>query len=67
MPIPKPHKDEKKDDFQDRCMNDPTMKRENPDNKQRFAICQDAWDDRPKNLLKHAIRQAIHDSQNQKS
>lgn len=39
MPIPKPRKGEKKEDFIKRCMGDEVMKREYPNNRQRFAIC----------------------------
>jgi hypothetical protein len=43
MPIPKPKKDEKEKEFVDRCMANPTMNTEYPDNKQRFAICMNQW------------------------
>jgi hypothetical protein len=46
MPIPKPHKDEDKKDFMDRCMGDDVMNEEYPDNKQRYAICQKSWDEK---------------------
>lgn len=48
MPIPKPHKDENEDDFMDRCMSDDVMVEEYPKNKQRYTICQKAWDDEHK-------------------
>jgi len=44
MPIPAPRKDEKKKDFIKRCMNNPTMQKEYPAEKQRSAICHGAWD-----------------------
>lgn len=44
MPIPKPKKDETKDDFIDRCMGNEAMKEEFPDNDQRLAVCHDSWD-----------------------
>ncbi len=44
MPIPKPHKKEEKNDFISRCMGDDVMVKEYPDEKQRAAICYDAWD-----------------------
>ena len=46
MPIPKPRKGEKKDDFLKRCMADEVMKREYPDRKQRYAICNAQLKDR---------------------
>ena len=39
MPIPKPNKGEKKDEFISRCMGDSTMNKDFPDNSQRYAIC----------------------------
>lgn len=44
MPMPKPKKDESKQDFIDRCMSSETMKSEYPDNDQRLAVCYDLWD-----------------------
>ncbi len=57
MPIPKPKKGEKKQDFLQRCMSDSTMVNEY-DQKQRFAICSSAWDSKsnegePKVCEKH--------------
>ena len=43
MPMPKPKPDESKDDFLDRCMGDDVMNDEYPDEKQRYAICNDIW------------------------
>jgi len=43
MPMPKPKKDEKKDEFIERCMSDDTMKDEFEDNDQRLAVCHDIW------------------------
>ena len=39
MPIPKPEKNEERKKFVARCMDDGTMLKEYPDNKQRIAIC----------------------------
>jgi hypothetical protein len=39
MPIPNRRKDEEKDNFVSRCMNNETMKKEYPEEKQRVAIC----------------------------
>lgn len=43
MPIPKPKKNESKDDFMDRCMGNDTMNEEYPDEKQRYAVCNTQW------------------------
>lgn len=40
MPIPKRRKDEDRTDFLSRCMGDPTMNKDYPDNSQRYAVCQ---------------------------
>ncbi len=45
MPLPKPKKNESKDDFMDRCMSDKVMKEDYEDEKQRYAVCQTQWDD----------------------
>ena len=42
MPIPKPHKGEKKKDFISRCMGDDTM--QEYDQEQRAGICYTQWD-----------------------
>lgn len=39
MPIPKPVPSESVSKFVTRCMDDPVMKREYPDQKQRAAVC----------------------------
>jgi hypothetical protein len=39
MPIPNPGEKESKDEFLSRCMSDPKMGEEYPDNKQRYAVC----------------------------
>ena len=46
MPMPKPKKDESKDDFLDRCMGDDVMVKDYPDNDQRYAICNSLWEDK---------------------
>lgn len=43
MPLPTPHKGEKKEDFINRCMGDDVMISEYDDNSQRYAICTDCW------------------------
>ncbi len=46
MPMPKPASDEEHDEFISRCMADETMKDEYPDEKQRYAVCENLWSDR---------------------
>jgi hypothetical protein len=43
MPLPKPKKEEKENEFMNRCMGDETMKKEFPDNEQRTAVCYQQW------------------------
>ena len=43
MPIPKPEKTEKMTEFLGRCMEDPTMTEEYPNEQQRIAICAKQW------------------------
>jgi HK97 family phage prohead protease len=43
MPLPKPNKGETKNKFMDRCMANPIMNEDYPDNDQRYAICQSLW------------------------
>ena len=43
MPIPKPKKNEKQDKFIQRCISDPTMKKEYKNNQQRLAVCFSQW------------------------
>src|SRR5215468_6551012 len=55
MPIPQPKKDEKKDDFMQRCMHE-ASKNKDRTNDQNVAICLDAWrqkhpSDKPKSAV----------------
>ena len=45
MPLSKPRKGEKEDDFIDRCMGDKVMVEEYEDESQRRAVCQTQWDE----------------------
>lgn len=45
MPIPKPKEDEEPKKFVKRCMEDEAMKKEYPDEKQRYAICISQYDE----------------------
>ena len=40
MPIPKRKEGEDRSDFLSRCMSDPTMNKEYPENSQRYSVCQ---------------------------
>jgi hypothetical protein len=46
MPLPIPEKDESKDGFLDRCMLDGKTNEEFPEADQRYAVCQQQWDER---------------------
>lgn len=48
MPLPKPKPDEERDAFLERCMGNPTMNRDYPDNKQRYRVCNEQWRDAKK-------------------
>jgi len=48
MPLPRPRKNEEKDDFIDRCMGNDTMNDEFPEADQRRAVCEKQWDNRHK-------------------
>lgn len=39
MPLPKPRKNEKQSEFVSKCMGDPTMNNDFPQQKQRAAVC----------------------------
>ncbi len=43
MPLPTPNDDESHDDFISRCMANPTMNDDFPDEKQRNAVCESQW------------------------
>lgn len=43
MPLPKPNKSEKHEDWIDRCMANPTMNEEYPEAEQRRAVCESIW------------------------
>jgi signal peptide peptidase SppA len=45
MPMPEPEKGETRDDFHSRCMGNPTMRKDYPDQAQRNAVCYRQWDD----------------------
>ena len=43
MPLPKPKTGENEEDFISRCMGNPTMKDDYPEQKQRLAVCYSRW------------------------
>jgi len=43
MPIPKPEQQEKMSEFLGRCMTDPTMEVDYPNENQRIAVCAKQW------------------------
>jgi hypothetical protein len=47
MPLPKPSNDETKDEWLDRCMDDPKMIAEFEGEDQRFGVCNSLWDTKP--------------------
>jgi len=49
MPIPKPNKKEKKEDFISRCMGNKVMNKEYKDSEQRSAVCYSQWQKKNKN------------------
>ena len=51
MPLPEPNEGETHDEFVDRCMANPTMNEEHPDNDQRYAICEGIWEDDKKSIV----------------
>lgn len=46
MPLPTPREGQSKDDFLKSCMGNPTMNKEFPDEKQRYAVCNAQWSKR---------------------
>lgn len=48
MPLPESKKGESKKDFLSRCMGNPTSNKDFPDNKQRYAVCNNIWDNKKK-------------------
>lgn len=48
--MPKPRKNENRDEFLNRCMADDEARADFPDNKQRYAVCNSFWDNRKKDM-----------------
>lgn len=65
MPLPKPKKDEEKNDFVSRCMGDETMKKDFKDNKQRVAVCLAQFG--KKDSKANLVNKAYHGEMNEES
>ena len=48
MPLPTPRKDEERDKFVSRCIEDKVMESEFPNLSQRVAVCVGQWDNKDK-------------------
>lgn len=59
MPLPQPHKGELQTDFINRCMGNSIMVEDFPNNKQRYAVCQDIWDDKKEDMVGIDMRNAM--------
>jgi hypothetical protein len=46
MPFPEPRKNETRQSFMQRCMGDDAMSIEFTNASQRYAVCQNQWEDR---------------------
>lgn len=63
LPLPKPHKNESKDTFLERCMGNDTMVEEYPEEKQRYAICLGQWKDKEDKSISSDIEKRTFDFQ----
>lgn len=60
MPLPKPKKDEEQGDFINRCMGNPTMLKDYPDDEQRAGVCYSQWrDSKKKNKINKSVESAM--------
>ena len=55
MQIPKPRKNEGKQEFLERCMSNETMRQEYSDQDQRYAVCNSQWRNSKKKELLEAF------------
>lgn len=64
MPLPRPRKGEKKDDFIHRCMGDGEANKTFPDQKQRNAVCFSQWDEAHKGaeMFDYPLREEVVDT-----
>lgn len=56
MPIPKPKPNETESDFIGRCMSNPTMVSEYPDEDVRAGVCYSQWEGKTINMERHAMK-----------
>jgi len=56
MPLPNPGNKESKDKFIQRCVSDPKVNKEYPDNAQRYAVCQTQWKKKEKANIEKAVK-----------
>ena len=63
MPLPKPNKTEKRNEFITRCVQSDVMQSEYKNNEQRVAICNKQYDNQKQQLrkLKNEIREIVID------
>jgi HK97 family phage prohead protease len=61
MPIPKPNKDEQRQDFINRCMGNDVMVSDYPNNDQRMAVCSVIWRNNHKKMNTSIKFKAIED------
>lgn len=61
MPIPTPKKNESQEKFMDRCLSSDVMNKEYPDDKQRYAICANQWEDKEKKEMSDKIEKRSFD------
>ena len=65
MPLPKPNRNESRDDFMERCMANDTMNSEYPDEEQRAAVCVRQYNQNKKDMnsivTKDALKSKLED------
>jgi len=55
MPIPKPRQSEDKKKFISRCMGNPSLRKEYPDQKKRAGVCYSTWKQKAKDVKEEAL------------
>ena len=60
MPMPVPTKGQSKEDWDNRCMSNPVMKAEFPDQGQRYKVCSDIWRRKDRLRIKNNKLQYLH-------
>ena len=56
MPLPDKQKGESKNDFLERCMGNPTTNKDFPENKQRYAVCNNIWSKKKKESSANTVK-----------